>query len=171
MLWCSTICLWVSLTLVSEFLTDGHFHVSVFTNRYQHAQHLAHSKHSRPFIKKKRSREREKERGEGRNVDGGRMGREGEKKGETENLRIPMFFWNPIKTGKHDGKDDIGVFFYQTHDVFIIPIIQGPFCHLWKKKRKIILRERKRLIKQNQKSLQTKIIWRLFFISFNQMWS
>lgn len=88
--------------------------------------------------------------------EGGRERR----RGRTENSRIPMLFRNPIETGKHDGKDDVGVFFYQTHDVFIIPIIEGPFCHLPEKKKKM-LTERKMKIKQNY-NLFKKSILRLF---------
>lgn len=92
------------------------FHISVFSKRHS----IWHLASIQDILLSKRKGGRERRPLEKR--EGGRK--------KTENLRIPMFFGNPIKTGKHDGKDDIRVFFYQTHDVFIIPIIECPFCHL-----------------------------------------
>lgn len=55
----------------------------VFTNMHG----IWHVASTEDILLSKRGAGKERRKGEG-----GRMGREGEKKGETENLRIPMFF-------------------------------------------------------------------------------
>lgn len=61
-----------------------------------------------------------------------------ELRGETQfrvHLRVPVLFGDPIETSKHDGQDDTGVLLYQTHDVLIVPVIQGSLSHLpWRRK-------------------------------------
>ncbi len=41
-----------------------------------------------------------------------------------------MLFGDPVETGKHDRQDDTRVLLNQTHDVLIVPVVQGSFCHL-----------------------------------------
>lgn len=41
-----------------------------------------------------------------------------------------MLFGDPVETSEHDRQDDARVFLNQTHDVLIVPVVQGSLCHL-----------------------------------------
>ena len=45
-------------------------------------------------------------------------------------LLVPMSFWVLIQCRKHYGQNCAYIVTDQTHDVFIVPIIQSPLCHL-----------------------------------------
>lgn len=44
--------------------------------------------------------------------------------------RVPVLFGDPVEAGEHDGQDDAGVLLDQTHDVLVVPVVQGPLRHL-----------------------------------------
>lgn len=41
-----------------------------------------------------------------------------------------MLFGDPVEAGKHDGQDDAGVLFNQTHDVLVVPVVKSSLCNL-----------------------------------------
>jgi len=49
---------------------------------------------------------------------------------ERHDRLVPVFFRDPVESGKHDGQDDGRVLFNQTHDVLIVPVVQSPLGHL-----------------------------------------
>lgn len=49
---------------------------------------------------------------------------------ESYNGLIPVLLGDFVKGWEHDGEDYIGVLLDQAHYVIVVPIVQGPLCHL-----------------------------------------